>query len=115
MRTLIISLALLAAGGCKKGEAGVTADGSRVIAMTVTEKGFEPSKIALTKGAPVRFVVTRTTEATCATELLVEGTDINVKLPLNTPTTIDLTPAKSGQVRFGCAMGMMVSGVLMVE
>ena len=114
MRTLLISLALLAGGGCKKAESP-SVDGPRVIAMTVTEKGFEPSKIALSKGAPVRFVVTRTTEATCATELLVEGTEINVKLPLNTATTIDFTPTKAGEVHFGCAMGMMVSGVLMVD
>ncbi len=113
MRTLVISLALLVSAGCKKDEAA--AGGPRVIAMEVTEKGFQPSKIALTKGAPVRFVVTRTTEATCATELLVEGTEINVKLPLNTPTNIDFTPAKSGEVHFGCAMGMMVSGVLIVD
>ena len=114
MRTLIISLTLLASAGCKKDESP-PAGGRRVIAMTVTQRGFEPSKIALTKGDPVRFVVTRTTEATCATELLVEGTEINVKLPLNTPTTIDMTPTKAGEVHFGCAMGMMVSGVLIVD
>jgi plastocyanin domain-containing protein len=114
LRTLVISLLLFAASSCTK-DPSAQADGRRVIVMSVTEKGFEPSKISLAKGKAVRFVVTRTTESTCATELLVDGTDINVPLPLNTPTPIDFTPTKSGEVTFGCAMGMMVSGVLLVE
>ncbi len=120
MRTPLISLALLfVIIGCKKEPAAVVApapsSAGRSIVMSVTEKGFEPSKITVAKGEPVKLVVTRTTEATCATELLIEGTDINVPLPLNTPTTIDFTPPKSGEIHYGCAMGMMVSGILLVE
>ncbi len=125
MRTWLMLLALTSLAGlsgCKKDESIATpvapptpGGGPRVIAMSVTEKGFEPAKISLIKGAPVKFVVTRTTESTCATELLVDGTDINVPLPLNAPTSIDFTPAKSGQVKFGCAMDKMVSGVLLIE
>lgn len=83
--------------------------------MSVTEQGFEPDSISLTKGVPVKFVVTRTTEATCATELLIDGTNIKVPLPLNTAATFEWSPTVSGKIRFGCAMGMMVSGVLLVE
>ena len=119
MRTLIISLALLSLAGCKKAEpppaAAPTSPGGRVITMSVTEKGFEPSNVTLVKDQPVTLIVTRRTEATCASELLIEGTDINVPLPLNQAAEVKWTPAKSGSVKFGCAMDKMVSGLLIVE
>jgi len=112
MRTFFFSLALLwSFASCTKSPPSVPA----TISISVTEKGFEPSRISLKKGVPVKLMVTRTTEATCATELLIEGTDINTALPMNKPTAIDFTPSKSGEIKYGCAMGMMVSGVLMVE
>ncbi len=117
MRTLVISLALFAGAGCKKGEPtpAETPREGRVIVMSVTEKGFEPSKITVAKDQPVTLIVTRKTEATCASELLIAGTDINVPLPLGQPAEIRWTPTKSGAVKFGCAMDKMVSGVLIVE
>ena len=41
--------------------------------------------------------------------------DINVALPLDTPVTVEFTPKKTGELRYGCGMGMMVGGVLLVE
>ncbi len=116
MRTPFISLAFLAlCSGCTEKAAPVAVAPAPKVTLAVTEKGFEPSEVKLKKGEKTTFVVKRTSDATCATELLVEGTDLNVKLPLNEAVTFEWTPPKSGQIRFGCAMGMMVSGVLMVE
>lgn len=91
------------------------AEGARAIELKVTEDGFQPGNITLKKGEPVKFVVTRITDATCATELLISDTDIKADLPLNKPVEIAYTPTKAGQVKFGCAMDMMVSGMLLVE
>jgi plastocyanin domain-containing protein len=44
-----------------------------------------------------------------------EDHGIDVKLPLNTPVEINFTPSKSGELRYGCAMGKMISGVFLVE
>ncbi len=87
----------------------------RVVEITVTEKGYEPSPIKVKAGEPLLLKVTRKTEKTCATEILIKGTDINVPLPLDKTVEIPFTPAKTGEVKYGCAMGMMISGVLTVE
>ena len=84
--------------------------GPRVIPMSVTQRGFEPSEVRVKKGEPLLLVVTRKTSETCATELLIQGTDINVPLPLDKPVEVRWAPQKSGRVKYGCAMGMMVSG-----
>jgi plastocyanin len=90
-------------------------DGVRTVALTVTEQGYEPSPVTLKKGEPVKLVVTRKTDHTCATEVVMEEHGIDVKLPLNTAVEINFTPSKSGELRYGCAMGKMISGVFLVE
>ncbi len=132
MRTTLIILTVLALTACRKEEAKpavvapppvaapvvaapVAAASPRTIEIKVTEDGFQPGNVTLKKGEPVTFVVTRITDATCATELLIADTDIKADLPLNKPVEIAWTPTKAGQVKFGCAMDMMVSGLLLVE
>jgi plastocyanin len=89
--------------------------GVRVVELSVTEKGYEPSPVNLKKGEPVKLVVTRKTEQTCATEVVMDGYDINTPLPLNQPVEIAFTPKESGKLVYGCAMGKMISGVFMVD
>ncbi|MCY1020693.1 cupredoxin domain-containing protein [Pyxidicoccus sp. MSG2] len=89
--------------------------GVRVVELTVTEKGYEPSPVNLKKGEPVKLVVTRKTDQTCATEVVMDGYDINTPLPLNQPVEIAFTPKESGKLVYGCAMGKMISGVFMVD
>ncbi len=89
--------------------------GPRLITMQVTEDGFVPDSLKLRANEPVKLLVTRTTDATCATELVIDGTDIKVALPLGKQVEVAWTPRKAGSVKFGCAMDMMVSGVLLVE
>lgn len=87
----------------------------RTVAISVTEKGYEPSPVTLRKGEPVKLVVTRKTDQTCATELVMDEYNIDTKLPLNTPVEIAFTPTKSGELHYGCAMGKMISGTFVVE
>lgn len=96
-------------------EARKPTDGPRVITLSVTEKGYEPTPITLKKDEPVKLVVTRTTDQTCATEVVMKEYNINTPLPLNTPVEIAFTPNKTGTLTYGCAMGQMISGVFMVE
>jgi plastocyanin domain-containing protein len=93
----------------------VKAPQARVIEMSVTERGYEPSPINVKKGEPLKLLVTRKTEQTCATELQLPDYNIDQKLPLNKTVEITFTPDKSGQFKYGCAMGMMISGVIQVE
>jgi plastocyanin domain-containing protein len=132
MRTLLTCiLLLLVLAGCKKDEVVAPKPGDSAvqaatptaaakpkdhrIAMEVTGEGFVPSNVKVKANEPVTLVITRKTDETCATELLIEGTDINTRLPLNQPVEIAWTPTKAGAVKFGCAMDKMIGGVLLVE
>lgn len=90
-------------------------DKARTIEISVTENGFEPTPIKLKKDEPVTLVVTRKTDSTCARKLVLDEGKIAAELPLNKPVEIAFTPKKTGQIKYGCAMGKMVSGVLLVE
>jgi len=87
----------------------------RTVEMKVTENGYEPSPLSVKKGEPLRLRITRTTEATCAKEIIIPDYGIEKELPLNTPVDVELTPTRSGKVRYGCGMGMMIAGVLIIE
>lgn len=119
---------LILCGSCKKDSVPAAAPtpppkpavergpkGERVIPMEVTEEGYVPSSVAVKKGEPLLLRLKRTTDKTCATEILIAGTEINVPLPLNEVVEVPWTPAETGKIKYGCAMGMMISGVLLVE
>ena len=118
---LALAGAVLSQQGCSQEshaaprEARKPGDGPRVVNLSVTEKGYEPSPITLQKDEPVKLVVTRTTEHTCANDLVMKDYGINTPLPLNKPVEIAFTPTKTGTLTYGCAMGQMVSGTFMVE
>ena len=94
--------AALAAAGCK---AKAPAAGEPV-RITVTRNGYEPWRVEARAGVPLTLVVTRTTDETCATELVLPEYGIDRKLPLNEPVTITFTPARTGTLRYSCAMKM---------
>ena len=104
-----------AAAPAKPAAAAAPAKAPRTVALKVTENGYEPSPLTLKKGEPVKLVITRTTDETCATELTMKDPALNVELPLNKPVELTFTPTKSGQLKYGCAMGQMISGVFLVE
>ena len=89
--------------------------GGQTVQMQVTDKGFEPANVTVKKGEPVTLVITRTTERTCATEIVIDDYGVNTKLPLNKAVTVTFTPKTAGDLKYGCAMGKMVGGVLKVQ
>lgn len=86
----------------------------QAIEIAVTSDGFVPANIKVQRGQKVRLVVTRKTDRTCATEIVIKDQGINQPLPLNKPVTVEFTPRKSGQLRYACGMDM-ISGVIAVE
>jgi plastocyanin domain-containing protein len=86
----------------------------RTIEMTVTRRGFDPARVAVQKGEPVRLVVTRQTDQTCAKEIVISEAGVREKLPLDKTVTIEFTPKKTGEIRYACGMDM-ISGVLVVD
>jgi plastocyanin domain-containing protein len=88
---------------------------ARVIEIAVTEQGFEPTPIKLKKGEPVKLVLTRKTEHTCATAVVFPDFKIEKKLPLGQPVEVTFTPNKAGTLTYGCTMGQMIAGTLQIE
>ena len=87
----------------------------QTVEMKVTDKGFEPANVTVKKDQPVTLVITRLTEKTCATEIVIDDYGVNTKLPLNTAVNVTFTPKKTGDLKYGCAMGKMIGGVFKVQ
>ena len=100
--------------------AAATADAPkqpRRIELSITEKGFEPNKVAVKKGEPVVLAFTRKTDKTCTKEVVLHVDDkrtIEKKLPLNTKVEIAVTFSAAGELGFACAMDMH-KGVIRVQ
>lgn len=109
---LVLAIAIVLGAGAP---AAIAAPKGNAIDMKVTEKGFEPAAVKVKKGEPVTLVITRTTDATCAKEIVIDEHAINTKLPLNKPVKVTFTPKKSGDLKYGCAMDKMIGGVLSVQ
>ena len=116
MKTLIGALAFITmlAGLTSTANAATAARHEQRVVITVTRNGFEPASVHLKAGQPVRLVVTRTVERTCATDIVVSEFGIKKPLPLNKPVAVRFTPRKPGAIRYACAMDM-IAGSLIVE
>lgn len=79
---------------------------SREIAVNATANGFEPAVIDVKQGDTVVLVMTRTEEATCATEAHFEETGRKVDLALNEPQRVEIPTSSKGTVHYACAMNM---------
>jgi plastocyanin domain-containing protein len=86
----------------------------RVIPIEVTSAGFLPAQIKTKSMEQIKLVVTRTTERTCAKDIVLRDFGISKPLPLNQPVEVTLTPTRPGQFRYACAMNM-VAGVIIAE
>jgi plastocyanin domain-containing protein len=96
-------------------EKAAPAKAERTIKLEVTEDGYVPSPIKLKKDEPVVLMVTRKTDKTCATELVMKDYNINRDLPLNQEVAIRFTPSKTGTLKYGCGMGQMIAGQFLIE
>ena len=82
--------------------------------VEIGEQGFQPYNIKLKRNILAQITFLRTTDATCAKEVVFSSYGITRELPLNKAVIIKLTPKKSGEIAFACGMGMM-HGKLIVE
>ena len=121
-RTTFLTIALFSALavtslGCSKKTEGGGAETAVVpqsgpIAITVGEEGFKPNKVKLKKGAPASLVFTRTTDETCATEVVFPQLDIKKELPKGQAVSITIPTDKEQNLTFQCGMGMYKSSVV---
>ncbi len=110
----ILAVALTLLGFQPAPASAAKAKGEQAVTMTVTRNGFEPALVHLKVGVPVRLVVTRKVQRTCATDIVIKDLGIKKALPLDKPVVITFTPKKAGSIRYACAMDM-IAGSFVVE
>lgn len=84
------------------------------VKITINQNGFAPAGMKLRKGVPAQVTFLRTTDATCAKEIVLPDFGIRRVLPMNQPVVVSFTPNKRGTFTFVCGMDML-RGQLIVQ
>ena len=116
-----ISLTVLLCAACQKSgnsppaaQAGSTGSASKVVPITVTEKGFEPDHVDAAPSQPLVLRFTRKADPTCADAIEVQGDPVRHMLPLNSAVDVKVTVPKSGELAFACPMDMYRGAIKVV-
>ena len=80
----------------------------------ITVGGYDPDRIVVRKGTPVRLNFFRNETSWCSERVLFEAFGINLELPAFQTTSVTLAPDKPGEYPFTCGMNML-RGTLVVE
>jgi hypothetical protein len=135
--SLLVCSAALVAFGCPKktddapkqdktkvastqGSASVVASASAApleivgkrVDIDVGEHGFTPSEIHVKKGEPTTLVFTRTSNSTCAFDVVFAELDVKKDLPMNRPVPIVVPVDEERTLTFTCGMKMYKSSVI---
>jgi plastocyanin domain-containing protein len=89
------------------GEARIVAD----------EHGYTPSSVSVPKGpagSKVKLTFVRTSDKTCATEVVFPELKVEQPLALNQPVTVEVPSDTARTLTFQCGMGMF-KGTLLVK
>ncbi len=91
--------------------AASAATSGTTVAVRVDGDGFTPSSATFKKGEHAQLVFTRTSDKTCAKEVVFPELNVKKALPLNEAVAIDVPTADARTLTFQCGMGMYKSSV----
>ena len=86
--------------------AAATAAAPRTVKVLITEDGPQPAAVDVKAGEAIRLEVTRKTDATCVTRVVMKEFGVSQDLPLDKPVSVEVTPKKAGTYVAKCGMGM---------
>jgi len=110
----LVVLSLAALSGCSRSAPPLSPGELRIVA---DEHGFTPASLPLPKGAAgttANVTFLRTTDKTCATEVVFPELSITKELPLEKPIVIGIPVDRPRTLTFQCGMGMY-KGALVVN
>lgn len=87
---------------------------TRHVKVGVTEAGFEPSQIEAKTGENIILDITRVTDETCATAIVIPDEKVKVELPLDKEVQVPVKAGKAGRIAFACPMNM-ITGAIVVK
>jgi plastocyanin domain-containing protein len=87
----------------------------RHVKVGVTEAGFEPAEIAAHSGEQLVLDITRVTDETCATAIVIPAQKVKVELPLNKEVQVPVSAGTAGRVAFACPMNMITGAIVVKE
>lgn len=118
-RFALVLATLIVAAACSKSEppAPSSAPPSLPVVPGTTNviadgKGFSPNAIELKKGESAKLAFLRTTDQTCARDIVFPDLKINQPLPLNEPVVLEIPTGEARTLTFQCGMGMYKSSVV---
>jgi plastocyanin domain-containing protein len=85
-----------------------------VVAVSVTNKGFEPDHINAAPSQALVLRITRKVAETCADAIEVDGDPVRHMLPLDRAIDVKVTAPKSGELAFACPMKMYGGAIAVV-
>lgn len=90
--------------------AAVAVDGH--LRVEAGEDGFSPATVAVAKGQKLTLDFVRTSQNTCATEVVFPELQIEKKLPLAETVAIEIPTGEARTLAFQCGMGMYKSKIV---
>lgn len=69
--------------------------------------GYDPQRIEVQAGRPVRLTFDRVDRGGCSEEVVLPEFGIRRFLPAGTHTSVEFTPSRPGTYEFTCGMGML--------
>ena len=89
-----------------KSQKAIAAGGGIQEVTVSVDGGYEPSRIVVQTGQPVRLNFLRKDPSSCLEQVLIPDFQIAANLPLNQVTSVEFTPEKVGNYAFTCGMNM---------
>lgn len=86
-------------------------EGPQEVRITV-RGGYDPARIEVRAGRPVRLVFRREEVEGCSNTVLIPEWGIAHHLPANEDTLVEFTPRTPGEYPFTCGMGMMRGSIV---